>query len=268
MRASALAAFVPFSTPLEGMLTKMYVDDENLVTTGMGNLIDPISAALGLPWKNDADGSEATQDEITAAWNAVKNADVAGSGGGTQGGLTTIHLNQSDVDSLIDSKVTSNEALLRQRVTNYDSLPADAQLGLAAWAWAVGAEANFPKFLAALSSDPPDFQTAASESTISNGTAARNAATNQLFLNAAAAQANGWDYDSLVWPNTSPAPSNLVSRGIASIRNELSDFSATTAGKVVLGAILLAGLGTSVALIAPQLGLRLSGKAALSWLLA
>lgn len=58
--------FNTFQTKFEGYLPFMYLDVKNLVTTGMGNLIDPIGAASSLPWVHKSDGSPASPEEIAA----------------------------------------------------------------------------------------------------------------------------------------------------------------------------------------------------------
>jgi hypothetical protein len=49
MQASVRAAWCDFNRSLEGWVSWMYLDVEGLVTTGMGNLIDPVEAAFPLP---------------------------------------------------------------------------------------------------------------------------------------------------------------------------------------------------------------------------
>jgi GH24 family phage-related lysozyme (muramidase) len=51
MHASAQAAWQTFITGHEGNVAHMYLDTKGLVTIGIGNLIDPISLALTLPFQ-------------------------------------------------------------------------------------------------------------------------------------------------------------------------------------------------------------------------
>src|ERR1035438_435384 len=68
------SSFPAFSTTFEGRITYMYLDILGLVTVGVGNLIDPVEAALALPFqfKNNP-GSAATQDQIAQEWQTLKN---------------------------------------------------------------------------------------------------------------------------------------------------------------------------------------------------
>lgn len=203
MRDSVANAFWDFTKTREGYLKFMYADVKNLVTTGMGNLIDPVSAALALPWKHGENGPFATQDEIIAAWNAVKNrTDLNQKGGGYYAGVTDLRLNDDDVKNLVTQKLQQNEDQLRQRYPAYDSWPADAQLGLLSMAWAAGPAFNFPAFKSAVNSIVPDFRKAAQESHMKGLNADRQTANYQLFMNAADVLDQGANPDVLYWPNS------------------------------------------------------------------
>jgi len=224
MYPSVNAAFVPFSTAFEGSVPWMYVDQKGLVTTGIGNLIDPVENALRLPWTHGVGGPAATPEEVMAAFKKVKTQGQPGSGGGTQGGLTDLRLTEDGVHQLVGMKLTDNEQWLRQAIPQWDSLHADAQLGLLSMAWALGPgfPAGYPKFMAAINAVAPDYRTAALESWMKDtkdgwvphsfsddvsahppnanaGLRPRNLANRQLFLNAAAAQDQGIDPAELVW---------------------------------------------------------------------
>lgn len=209
MRAAVEAAFRSFTVPFEGQLPYMYLDVKGLVTTGIGNLIDPLPAALGLPWKK-ADGSLASQSEITAEWNYVKSrTDLDQKGGKAYGPITTLRLDNDAIDQLVVSRLHQNEALLRKYYPNYDSWPADAQMGIHSMSWAMGPAFNFPQFKAAVNKSPPDFNTAAVQSHINTagnaGVAPRNTANLLLFQNAAKVVAGGGDPDKLWYPDAAPA---------------------------------------------------------------
>ena len=72
MQDSVRAAWCDFNRSLEGWISWMYLDVLGLVTTGMGNLIDPMSTALGLPWVDET-GTQGSQNDIAAEWRAVKS---------------------------------------------------------------------------------------------------------------------------------------------------------------------------------------------------
>ena len=80
MHASARTAWQGFITKHEGNIGYMYLDTKGLVTIGIGNLIDPLSLALPLPFQfkigNRAGapaGRLATPKEIEAEWRSLKN---------------------------------------------------------------------------------------------------------------------------------------------------------------------------------------------------
>jgi Putative peptidoglycan binding domain len=188
---SVLAAFHGFTVPLEGETPYMYTDVRGLVTTGIGNLIDPIGTALNLPWKH-ADGSLASQQEVIDAWNTVKQAWPGVQSAASQK-LTNIRLDDNAIADLVAQRLKQNDAILRERYPNYPNWPADAQLGLNSMAWAMGPAFNFPDFSLAVNKSPPDFKSAADLSHMNEtgnpGLIPRNQANRQLFLNAAEALA-------------------------------------------------------------------------------
>lgn len=203
MKTSVQNNFASFSVRFEGRLTFMYLDITNLVTTGIGNLIDPIGLALSLPWQ--VGGTPSSESEITDAWNTVKSrTDLSHSGGGAFGGVTNLRLTNDDVDALVASKAAGMETSLKSRApfADFDDWPADAQLGLLSMAWAMGPLFNFPKFqgfCAAL-----DFRSAADECRISEignpGVIPRNDANQALFRSAADVIDSGGDFEELHLP--------------------------------------------------------------------
>lgn len=208
MRASVAERYTDFTIKFEGKLPFMYLDVKNLVTTGIGNLIDPIGAALSLPWKNK-DGTRATEAQIRQAWNTVKaRTDLSQKGGVIFGGLTTIRLDNEGIKEVVNRKLLQNEEILRKRFKGYDAWPADAQLGLLSMAWAMGPHFKFPKFEAAVNQLLPDFKLAAQHARIGTkgnpGVIPRNEANLTLFTNAAKIVKQGLDFDKLHWPEILP----------------------------------------------------------------
>lgn len=240
-----------FSTTFEGYLPYMYLDRLGLVTTGMGNLIDPLPMAQALPWKK-ADGSLATKEEIGANWQLVKaRQDLKGHGGVAFKNVQNLHLDEADIQALINSKLASNDKILSTRFAGYPSWPADAQMGTNSMSWAMGANFNYPKFKEAVSKMVPDFRTAAAESYIPDNPQkditkpptdaslrARNLANKQLFLNAQAALDKNIPHDVLQW-----------AEGVVADVEAVASQAADTAGKavrsplgVIGGAIMVLGL--------------------------
>ena len=206
MRDSVSRPSKSFSTKFGGYLRAYMVSVKNIITTGMGNLVDPVGQATGLPWVN-SDGSAATQAQITAAWNAVKaRTDLNQKGGKAYASVTTIRLTDAGIDQLIQSRLQSNETILKKNYPGFDNWPADA----ASWpihsmAWAMGPAFKFPKFAKDVNADPPDFTSAATDgqmnATGNRGLVPRNTANNKLFLNAATAVLkNKADPDKLYYP--------------------------------------------------------------------
>jgi GH24 family phage-related lysozyme (muramidase) len=203
MRDSTFAIFLAATKPLEGVCTWMYTDRLGLVTTGIGNLIDPIGGATDLPWIHMGTGARAGFDEVVAAWQKVKGSGLGSLGGGSRQvqALTDLRLVESDVDALVAAKCGENDTALAAHFPNWEELPDEAQAGALMLAWACGDAAvdepgalHFPKFAAALAAG--DFATCAIECVMpaaanpGNNLTARNKATAALFLTAAASRAD------------------------------------------------------------------------------
>lgn len=202
MKASVADAFVRVNTPWEGVVHFPYLDRLGLVTTGMGNLIDPVGMSLGLPWCHRDTGEPATPDEIRTAWYAVKDRqDLSQHGGMAFKNVTDLALSDEAVTALVLSKLRENEAHLRTRVPYWDRIPADGQMSLLSWCWAVGAFAHFPKMLAAVNRG--DFVAASKECAINPkvGTIVLRSEANATMLrNAAYVACESMDPEVLYYP--------------------------------------------------------------------
>lgn len=145
--------WVPFNEKLEGKVPTLYADIKNLISAGMGNLLDPIGAALNLRWKLP-DGTRASLVQIAAAWHAVKD-DPRCAGEGLEYAASlpanNIHLDPEDVDALILSKLKEHDRSFQKRFSDWEQRPADAQLCIHSMAWGMGSEffSKFPRFTAA-----------------------------------------------------------------------------------------------------------------------
>lgn len=202
MRSAVAREFRDFTAKFEGVCSWLYLDVLGLVTTGIGNLVDPMPAALSLPWKN-ADGSYADRATIEAAWSKVKGAQTMKRlGGGAFAQLTSIRLDNEGIDDLVQARLATDDAYLAKRFPGYVAWPADAQLGILSMAWAMGPGFQFPKFEAAV--ERLDFDTAAAECAINAagnpGVIPRNKANAICFSNAAVSARNGWDPETLIYP--------------------------------------------------------------------
>lgn len=221
MRDAVKAVFNSFTEKYEGHTSWMYLDILGLVTTGRGNLIDPMGAALGLPWQHK-DGTPATQADIVAEWHRIKALQsMRNRGGYAYRPYASLHLTTEAVDALCLNKVQQFEHYLRQRFPHYDSWCADAQLGLVSMAWAMGPGFRFPAFVEAANGgswelcaghpgnpnvDPMARGFAWINDDHNPGVRPRNIANKQLFHNAADVEAYGADPSVLYYPGTVPAP--------------------------------------------------------------
>lgn len=203
-RQVVLDAFQAFTARFEGTCSWLYLDVKGLVTTGVGNLVDPMPAALDLPWRRQ-DGSLAAPSEVEEAWQVVKHATAMQRlGGFAFARLTTLRLDEAGIAALVRQRLTVDDQYLARRFASadYADWPADAQLGILSMAWAMGPAFQFPLFAAAV--ERQDFAAAAKQCGIdtagNSGVAPRNAANVRCFENAAAVIANGWDREQLWYP--------------------------------------------------------------------
>ena len=202
----------------EGFASWMYLDKEKLLTTGRGNLIDTSVAGatdpMTLAWV-DSSGNAASPDLIQAAINAVKaRPDLVPYGGAGKSpsgesfaGLTSVHLTDDAVASLVGSSASQLASALKNYLPGFDSFPADAQLAILRYAWANGPNlpVKAPRMYAALggrAGNLPDFRAAAQEAHWTNENADTAALIPQLFQNAADVVDHSLDVSTLVWPNS------------------------------------------------------------------
>lgn len=193
-------------------LPYMYTDKKGNVTIGTGNLLDPVSKALALQgYFVNSDGSISSSDDITNAWNAVKNG-FPGVQSTASSALSTIRLTQAGLEKLHDDTMNSFYSYLRKHYPNFDSLPADAQLALLSisWAWGPGFASVWgdlgKQFDAAIAKN--DFVSAGNimrqasqhEESINKGIIPRNVGTQQMFANAASVFKSGKGFDQLFYP--------------------------------------------------------------------
>lgn len=196
MHDSVATAFTAFTVPLEARVRFMYLDTRQLVTTGIGNLIDQddpehigsrarlTADAYDLGWL-DGQGVPVGAERIDGEYKLVKESGTAGAPLPVREAITTLRISEEAVDAMVARRLASNEATLRGRAefAGYADWPADAQLGLLSMAWAMGAGFGFPDFQAAVAGG--DWLTAAREShmneTDNPGLRARNIRNGLLF---------------------------------------------------------------------------------------
>ncbi len=274
MRQVIKDTFFDFTAQREGFTPFMYCDTLNLVTTGVGNLIDngarngfdispnAMAPAMKLPWKfkgpgwtskNPVAAGAASSDEIREAWIRTKlrqrdDAAFIAAGGIAQGGFkyagfTPLTLDLQGLKDLFNTTLANFDRTLASRYPNYPTAPADAQLAILSMAWAMGPAFNFPQFKAAF--DAEDFRKAGELSFFKGGggtlenRAGRNKDNVIMFNNAADVVKAGVDRDRLFFPgDTSTSPGLLPTPGLGGI-------AAKAPSKVVTGAIVASGVGAA-----------------------
>ena len=228
MRQSVQTQFRSFNEPLEGVVKYMYLDIKGLVTVGVGNLIDPVSAALELPfqWKNKPGvkkpGGAATKAEIQTEWQKLKDDQtLAHKGHRACAKVTDLELSDASIDDLISRRLLSNQGFLKKQkaFADFENWPADAQMGLLSMAWAMGpgGPRAFHTFSAACAT--ADFDVAAENCRMSEvgnpGLVPRNRADKLCFHNAAAVlagEADGfYNREMLYYPQMLMKPITITS---------------------------------------------------------
>jgi hypothetical protein len=220
MRAAAQNAFWALTESLEGYDDSMYVDILDLVTCGVGDLVDPLPMALGLPWLHRSDDSPASVADISKEWGTVKTQRIPSvrlCGGNPR----PLYLKPEAVQALVEHRRDLNETLLAKRWGNWSQWPADAQLGGHAIAWAAGASWHAPHFdaaaaqlnfmiIAGMPGDPVASPVCRGEAWLRDtgnpGLRCRNLIVKKLFQNAARSISLGLDPDVLQWPTVVAAP--------------------------------------------------------------
>lgn len=150
MHESVPKAWVTFNTPLEGMFRGMYPDVKGLITTGMGNLIDPLPYALALPWELPG-GIPCPKETTSFAFHELKK-DPRCKTHSAKFFLAlpynNMRLSMAEVEKLIVGKLEQNDTAMKKRFADWEDRPADAQLAVHSMAWAMGPAffAKFPKF--------------------------------------------------------------------------------------------------------------------------
>ena len=212
MHQSVLDRFVDFTAPLEGVVPSLYVDVKQLLTVGIGCLVDPVSLALSLPWVMP-DGSPASQSEIATQWRKVK-ADAARLSKlhwKYAAKLTTMRLTDEGVLAVARGRLLANEKIMRGHFPNWDLFPADAQLACCSMSWAIGAD--WPRIFGNMKAacNAQNWTAAIASCAIRTegnpGIVPRNAANKLCLANAQQVLAQGLPLDTLFWPGTAPSSS-------------------------------------------------------------
>ena len=159
--------WVTFNAPLEGVVNWLYLDRRGWVSSGIGNKMDQTPQELSAPsgqeraaslrlanevtWTHGENGPVASEDEVAAAWDAVKaRLDLADDGHLAFEKLTDLRLSPDEINTLVLRKLDQMEQVLvgRPEFTSFDSWPANAQLAALSMCWALGPMFRFPSFQA------------------------------------------------------------------------------------------------------------------------
>lgn len=192
-----VADWIAFNAPLEGRVSHAYLDVRGLVTVGVGNLIDPFSLALSLPWQHP-DGTPATADEVALDWRRVKSLPHYWTAWRYAGSRPLV-LSDEAIDALVMRQLHANARILAAFFPDFATFPPPAQQALLSLAWACGAGSERP---GVTSPEWPRLQAAvrrrawleaadqcAIRSTRNAGVVPRNRANRALLLQAAVLEA-------------------------------------------------------------------------------
>jgi hypothetical protein len=159
VRAVVPAKFLDFTTKHEGDAEDaggfyFYLDVDGWVTIGLGNKVDPLRDAMGLDYVWP-DGTGVHWSDVARAWGAVKmRQDLRKKGGGPTGpfpALTKIRATRESIAKRVHATLLDFDRKLIGYFPEWETWPADAQLGCLSMAWAMGPHfpRTWPKFSAA-----------------------------------------------------------------------------------------------------------------------
>jgi len=174
----------------EGIVPWMYLDTRGYVTVGVGELIATATRAQSLSFV-DANNQPATADTILAEYDRVSALPPAKMAGFYRSPTSPI-LPHTTIDTLLMQHLTFFDGQLNQQFANYSTFPDPAKLGLLDMIYNLGVTGLFkgyPSFMGYVQNK--DWSNAAKQCHRNGPSLARNNWTNQQFLLAATATANG-----------------------------------------------------------------------------
>lgn len=152
IRPEVREQFPSFTAAFEGRVSHMYADVKNLITIGLGCLIDPVTIAMRLPFAH-AHGAPASASEVGAEWTRLKEARIGDRPYYAQRRLLDLGLTLSEaaIDDLARGRLDADAAILAREFSAWELWPAPAQLATLSMAWAMGAgfPASWPAWRAA-----------------------------------------------------------------------------------------------------------------------
>ena len=141
-----VAYFIKVNEPFEGRVRTLYADVKGLVTVGVGNLAEPLSVALSLPFV-DGTGRRLTNDEISVWWHDVKNDPQCATQGyryAERYAVNGAHLPDKAIDNLIATRIQQMWDVLDAYIPKLETYPSRVHMALMSMSWAMG-----PHFLRA-----------------------------------------------------------------------------------------------------------------------
>ncbi len=206
MRSIIRDQWLAFTEPLEGGVACLYNDVRGLTTIAYGNLCNSPGEAAALPLVHP-DGTYASTAEKIAAWHSVHDDPAAAHYGWRYAAkLTPLRLTRDGMAGLALRKLDQNDAALHNRLPDWETYPACAQMALHSLAWACGPGAHFPRLFSAAQArdwDVCSIEIHMNEWTpegIRNaGLVPRNVANKILMRNAQRVEAFHLDPDLLNW---------------------------------------------------------------------
>ena len=156
LKDQALAGKVHAAEEFESFVPHMYLDVVGQVTVGIGHGILSGAAASDIPFKK-ADGSPATEGEITKEFNAL-SAQSASQREKPKSAkhfesLTTLHIDEAAVYNLAARDIGAKEKDIKRNFPEYDSYPPAVQEAILDMVFSMGMGKllrGYPSFCAAV----------------------------------------------------------------------------------------------------------------------
>ncbi|MDB5478140.1 MAG: hypothetical protein JWM96_635 [Alphaproteobacteria bacterium] len=164
-----------------------YLDSEQRVTVGIGKMLPDIEAAKKLPFKYESSLGKrpATENEIQEGFNALtKLGNSRNLAAEHYKSETKLRLNPNDARQLAKEYLQENNRNLRNRISDFDTLPGEVKLGLYDMNYLLGnnglSPSKWPKLYEAINNK--DWAAAAKESQREGIGTERNERIRHLFL--------------------------------------------------------------------------------------
>jgi len=154
MYSTVSAIIRKFLSLYEGEVREMYLDNRGFVTTGVGNLLPSSAAANRFQWEPIGGGGAVAAPDVAAEFDRVASAETktkipgwATMGGGNfiaaakKLGIVTLRLTTESYAKIFTETLAGLESTMKGTpgFEDYETYPADAQMGVLSVIWANGA---------------------------------------------------------------------------------------------------------------------------------